>query len=168
MVITGRTRNALALTGSWVRIPPSPPKNSCLQEQDFFYPSRQTWHIINKGLPLLYIITPLGVYTCRLDDIQLLSKLMICNSFGIDDVQGFALIYYVAEFILFAAQIYHMAATPYIISRGDISLKSELMCGTISSLNKNLPPAYKNKGWLDSPLTVNGVCRRMSGGGEPI
>ena len=26
MVITGRTRNALALTGSWVRIPPSPPK----------------------------------------------------------------------------------------------------------------------------------------------
>ena len=29
---------------------------------------------------------------CRLDDIQLLAKLMICNSCGIDDIQGSALI----------------------------------------------------------------------------
>ena len=28
VVITGRTRNALALTGLWVRIPPSPPECS--------------------------------------------------------------------------------------------------------------------------------------------
>ena len=28
VVITGRTRNALALTGSWVRIPPSPPNSA--------------------------------------------------------------------------------------------------------------------------------------------
>ena len=34
------------------------------------------------------------MYLCRLDDIQLLSKLMICNSCGIDDIQCFALIYY--------------------------------------------------------------------------
>ena len=29
VVITGRTRNAFALTGTWVRIPPSPPKTKC-------------------------------------------------------------------------------------------------------------------------------------------
>ena len=29
---------------------------------------------------------------CRLDDMQLLTKLMICNSYGIDDMQGYALI----------------------------------------------------------------------------
>ena len=28
VVITGRTRNALALTGTWVRIPPSPPNKN--------------------------------------------------------------------------------------------------------------------------------------------
>ena len=32
-----------------------------------------------------------GVYFCRLDDIQLFTKLMICNSYGIDDIQGLRL-----------------------------------------------------------------------------
>ena len=66
----------------------------------FFYPSRQAWYIITRqrvyhqhGNAVLYLITPSGVYFCRLDDIQLLAKLMICNSYGIDDIQGFALIF---------------------------------------------------------------------------
>ena len=42
----------------------------------------------------LYLITPLGVYLCRLDDIQLLAKLMVCNSCGIDNIQCLALISY--------------------------------------------------------------------------
>ena len=64
----------------------------------FFYPSRQAWYIITRqrvyhqhGIAVLYLITPLGVYFCRLDDIQNF-VLMICNSCGIDDIQCCALI----------------------------------------------------------------------------
>ncbi len=32
MVITGRTRNALAFTGTWVRIPPAPPKTKATEK----------------------------------------------------------------------------------------------------------------------------------------
>jgi len=49
-------------------------------------------YIIKGGEPPLYLITPSGVYFCRLDDIQNF-VLMIYNSFGIDDIQGFALIF---------------------------------------------------------------------------
>ena len=41
--------------------------------------------------PPLYLITPSGVYICRLDDIQNF-VLMICNSCEIDDIQCYALI----------------------------------------------------------------------------
>ena len=57
-----------------------------------FYPSRQAWYIITTqsciSSPKAYIITR-SVYLCRLDDIQLLSRLMICNSCGIDDIHAF-------------------------------------------------------------------------------
>ncbi len=56
--------------------------------------SRFSVYIIKCDKSHLYLITPLGVHFCRLDDIQLLTKLMICNSCGIDDIQCFALIFY--------------------------------------------------------------------------
>ena len=48
---------------------------------------------ISSTTPLLYLITPLGVYknNFRNDDIQD-SVLMICNFFKIDDIHGFAVI----------------------------------------------------------------------------
>ena len=81
---------------SLVRSGQGEPKNSCSSEREFFYPSRQAWYIITTqsciSSPKAYIITR-SVYLCRLDDIQLLSKLMICNSCGIDDIQCSALIF---------------------------------------------------------------------------
>ena len=81
-----------------VRLWLAAPKNPRSSERGFFYPSRQAWYIITRqrvyhqhGIAVLYLITPLGVYFCRLDDIQNF-VLMICNSCGIDDIQGFALI----------------------------------------------------------------------------
>ena len=45
------------------------PKNSRSFEREFFYPSRQAWHIITRqrvyhqhGNAVLYLITPLGVH----------------------------------------------------------------------------------------------------------
>ena len=63
-----------------------PPKNSKSSDLEFFYPSRQAWYIITRqrvydqhGKAVLYLITPLGVYIYRLDDIQN-CVLMIFNS----------------------------------------------------------------------------------------
>ena len=58
----------------------------------------QAWHII-AARSVVYIISPFGAVShhapaciyLRLDDIQHF-VLMICNSYGIDDIQGFALI----------------------------------------------------------------------------
>ena len=41
----------------------------------------------------LYLITRQRAFPLRLDEIQHF-VLMICNSYGIDDIQGFALIYF--------------------------------------------------------------------------
>ena len=99
---------SLVRTRSPVRIWLAAPKNTRSRERVFFYPSRQAWYIITTqsciSSPKAYIITR-SVYLCRHDDIQLLSKLMICNSSGIDairakpviprrDIQGFALIFH--------------------------------------------------------------------------
>ena len=77
-----RQRSATPL--SPVQIWVVPPKNSKSPDLEFFYPSRQAWHIITTqsciSSPKAYIITPSGVYICRLDDIQNF-VLMICNSF---------------------------------------------------------------------------------------
>ena len=54
----------------------------------YHQPERAVYHCRTRAV---YIITQ-SVYFCRLDDIQLLAKLMICNSCGIDDIQCFALI----------------------------------------------------------------------------
>ena len=90
-----------------VRFPSPAPKNSKSSDLEFFYPSRQAWYIIegitrllrvipsyiiNNGKPLLYIITPSGVYFCRLDDIQLLRSWWYAIPDGIDDIHGFAVI----------------------------------------------------------------------------
>ena len=53
--------------------------------------SRFSVYIIKCDKSHLYLIIPLGVYSCRLDDIQLLTKLMIYDSCGIDDIQGLRL-----------------------------------------------------------------------------
>jgi len=61
----------------------------------FVYPSRVPWHIITAqravhiikgGKPPLHLITRQRAFSLRLDDIQPCG-LMICNSFGIDDMQ---------------------------------------------------------------------------------
>ena len=41
VVITGLTRNQFAFTGTWVRIPPAPPKKSDLLGGRFFRASNQ-------------------------------------------------------------------------------------------------------------------------------
>jgi len=66
-----------------------------------FLSKPQAWHIIDAqsaayiikgGLPPLYLITRQRASFLRLDEMQH-CVLMICNSRGIDDIQGFALIY---------------------------------------------------------------------------
>ena len=50
--------------------------------------SRVSVYIIKGALPPLYLITPLGVYQKTLAMMIYKTKvLMICNSYGIDDIQ---------------------------------------------------------------------------------
>ena len=63
-----------------------------------FYPSRLSWHIITAR-SVVHIISPSGCISSRVSVhfpcglMIYRNKLrMICNSFGIDDIQGFALI----------------------------------------------------------------------------
>ena len=93
LMIYSLTADDIPLLSQWIK------KSDKFRLVGFFYPSRQAWYIITRqrvyhqhGIAVLYLITPLGVYFCRLDDIQLLAKLMICNSCGIDDIQCYALI----------------------------------------------------------------------------
>ena len=52
---------------------------------------------------------------------------------------------------------------------GSNRLTSHGKCGIIYSQKiLNLSLFDKNMGWLDNPLTIAIVCRRMIGGGEPI
>ena len=101
VVITGRTRHALALIGTWVRIPPSAPKKSELlstKSSFFFYPSRRLGisspRVVRciSSAPLgLYIITRQRAFPLRLDEMQH-CVLMIYRRQAADDIQGFALI----------------------------------------------------------------------------
>ena len=63
--------------------------------------SRVSVYLINNGKAVIVYHHTAGVYFCRLDDIQLLAKLMICNSFGIDDIQGSALIFAKLNIVIF-------------------------------------------------------------------
>ena len=60
----------------------------------FFYPSRRLGISSPQGVyhHALACISSPKVYSLRLDEIQHF-VLMICNSYGIDDIQGYALIY---------------------------------------------------------------------------
>ena len=88
-------------TGARVQISPSPPtKKELLSTKSsfFVYPSRRLGisspHKVRciSSAPLgLYLITRQRVFFLRLDEMQH-CVLMIYNSFGIDDIQGFALI----------------------------------------------------------------------------
>jgi len=40
----------------------APPKNSCSSEQEFFYPLRKQWHIINSGIAVVASHHTEGVY----------------------------------------------------------------------------------------------------------
>ena len=80
--------------------PPFAKKNELLSTKSsfFFYPSRRLGisspHKVRciSSAPLgLYLITRQRVFFLRLDEMQH-CVLMICNSCGIDDMQGFALI----------------------------------------------------------------------------
>ena len=91
----------LTCGGSAVRVRYCPPKKNELlstKSSFFFYPSRRLGisspHKVRciSSAPLgLYLITRQRVFFLRLDEMQH-CVLMICNSFGIDDIQGFALI----------------------------------------------------------------------------
>ena len=70
-------------------------KNSRSKEREFFYPLRKQWHIINDSVAI--VVSHQSVRTVyhhalaciknfRNDDIQNF-VLMICNSYGIDDIQ---------------------------------------------------------------------------------
>ena len=97
----GQTVNLLSLT-SVVRIHHPPPTKTEHLSTDkcsvFVYPSRRLGisspHNVRciSSAPLgLYLITRQRAFSLRLDEMQH-CVLMICNSFGIDDIQGFALI----------------------------------------------------------------------------
>ena len=101
-VITSTTGNRVVVkSGTRVRIPPTAPKKNELlstKSSFFFYPSRRLGisspHKVRciSSAPLgLYLITRQRVFFLRLDEMQH-CVLMIYNSFGIDDIQGFALI----------------------------------------------------------------------------
>jgi len=45
-------------------------------------------------------------------------------------------------------------------------LKNKCYHDTNSSMNKSLTHRYKNKGWLNSPLTFNAGSYKLLGGGE--
>ena len=77
------------------RVQQGEPKNSRSSEREFFYPSRQAWYIITtqscisstrRCRVVSHHTFRCALKICRLDDIQLLTKLMICNSCGIDDI----------------------------------------------------------------------------------
>ncbi|MBR6765309.1 MAG: hypothetical protein IKM06_02365, partial [Clostridia bacterium] len=56
--------------------------------------SRRSRVYHQHGKAVLYLITPkVCIKNCRLDDMQPCG-LMICNDFVVDDMQGFALMYY--------------------------------------------------------------------------
>ena len=76
-----RRRGQRAKRGEGAAAPQNPSgrakKSDKFRLVGFFYPSRQAWYIITRqrvyhqhGIAVLYLITPLGVYFCRLDDIQ--------------------------------------------------------------------------------------------------
>ncbi len=98
----GQTVNLLSTT-SLVRIQhPPPTKKELLSTKSsfFVYPSRRlcissdaSRYIIKGDKPPLYLITRQRASCLRLDNIQHY-VLMICNSYGIDDIQGYALIYF--------------------------------------------------------------------------
>ena len=101
-VITSTTGNRVVVkSGTRVRIPPTAPKKNELlstKSSFFFYPSRRLGisspHKVRciSSAPLgLYLTTRQRVFFLRPDEMQH-CVLMIYNSFGIDDIQGFALI----------------------------------------------------------------------------
>ena len=100
MVITGLTRNQLGSNPPRVRISPSPPKNRLVSTSRFFYPlrsdgisSRVSVYIIKGGIAAFVSHHTFRCVskTFRNDDMQSVA-LMIYNSFGIDDMHGFAVI----------------------------------------------------------------------------
>ena len=87
----------MAFKRSRVRSSSSPPKNTKSSDLVFFIQADRlgisspsgVYH--QHGKAVLHLITPSGVYFCRLDDIQDF-VLMICNFFEIDDIHGYAVI----------------------------------------------------------------------------
>ena len=93
----GQTVNLLSLT-SVVRIHHPPPEKSKSQDLLFSYPSRRLGissprevRCISSAPLGLYLITRQRASCLRLDDIQHF-VLMICNSYGIDDIHAFGVI----------------------------------------------------------------------------
>ena len=105
--VVGRARTignrVTVKSGSRVRISPSPPKNPSHMRW-IFLSKPQAWHIItarsavyitNKGRRLSALVVSHHASACislRLDDIQHF-VLMICNSYGIDDIHTFGVIW---------------------------------------------------------------------------
>ena len=81
----------------WVQVPSLAPKNP-MRKHRIFLSKPQAWHII-AARSAVHIISPFGAVShhapacisLQLDEMQHF-VLMISNSYGIDDIQGFALI----------------------------------------------------------------------------
>ena len=84
-----------------VRIPIPQPKNPRSSERGFFYPSRrlgisltrEVRRISSRAARRPCISSRASVHFLRLDDIQHF-VLMICNSYGIDDMHAFGVIWH--------------------------------------------------------------------------
>ena len=105
----GQTVNLLSLT-SVVRIHLLPPtKKELLHNKSsfFVYPLRKQWHIITRQRVYHHRRCISSAESCiifRNDDIQHF-VLMICNSFEIDDIQGFALISFMKSTIISSKEV---------------------------------------------------------------
>ena len=99
----GQTVNLL-LSASVVQIHPLPPTNRLAFASLFFYPLRKQWHIINNGKAI--VVSHQSVRTVYHHTFRCVSKtsfaMMIYKTsswwyaipYGIDDIHGFAVIFY--------------------------------------------------------------------------
>ena len=122
----------------------------------FFYPSRRLGisspHNVRciSSAPLgLYLITRQRAFSLRLDEMQHF-VLMICNSFGIDDIQGFALIDWQKSDIMFLKR-----GDPFENSR----CEKRMVKTILGSIQKTLLPklqriTYNNQSIKDSQFEI--------------
>ena len=110
---------------------------------DFFYPLRKQWYIITRSV---YIISR-RLYTA----FAMMIYNMICNSYGIDDIQGFALIYSPKCSIILLEGSDIMAKNYLLIYSEQLATEIELLCqnlkapsNTLFQIRKSSSSVYAN------------------------